>query len=101
MVNVVAAQQAGGLVPVVHAELAPGPVAVGVDGGLRHAQLSGDLLGAEVLVDEPQALPFALRQQLDRMGSGVGPNGHARCSKRPLLRFVYLWARNGGSRVVL
>ena len=72
-----AAQQAGGLVPVVHAELAPGPVAVGVDGGLRQAQLAGDLLGAEVLVDKPQALPFALRQQLDGTGVRLGSNGHA------------------------
>jgi hypothetical protein len=72
----VAAQQAGGLITVVHAELAPGAVAVGVDGGLGHAQLAGDLLGAEVLVDEPQALPFALRQQLDRMSLRLGPNSH-------------------------
>ena len=77
MVNVVSAQQPRGLVAVVHAELAPGAVAVGVDGGLRHAQLAGDLLGAEMLVDEPQALPFALRQQLDGMSLRLGPNSHA------------------------
>ena len=77
MVNVVAAQHPGGLVAVVHAELAPRTVAVGVDRGLRHAQLAGDLLGAEMLVDEPQALPFALRQQLDRLGDGLGPDRHA------------------------
>ena len=77
MVNVVAAQQAGGLVAVVHAELAARAVAVGVHRGLGHPELAGDLLGAEVLVDEPQALPFALRQQLDGVGVRLGPNSHA------------------------
>jgi hypothetical protein len=77
MVNVVAAQQAGGLVTIVHTELAPGAVAVGVHRGLGHAQLAGDLLGAEVLVDKPQAFPFALRQQLDRMSLRLGPDRHA------------------------
>ena len=76
MVNVVAAQQAGGLVPVVHAELAPRPVAVGVDGGLGHAQLAGDLLGAEVLVDEAQALTLPLREQADRIFLDLRPCAH-------------------------
>ena len=80
MVNVVAAQQPGGLIPVVDAELSARAVAVGVDRGLRHPQLAGDLLGAEVLVDEAQALPFALRQQLDGLGAGLGPHSHADAS---------------------
>ena len=101
MVNVVAAQQAGGLVTVVHAELAPRAVAVGVHERLRHPQLPGDLLGAEMLVHEPQALPFALRQQLDRMGCRIGPHRHANHSKRRLSRFVYLGARIQPPRVVL
>ena len=65
MVNVLAAQQARGFVPVGHAKLAPGAVAVGVDGGLGHAELTGDLLGAQVLVDETQALAFARGQDVD------------------------------------
>jgi hypothetical protein len=78
MVNaVVAAQEAGRLIAVGNAQLAPRSVAIGVDRGLGHPQLAGDLLGAEVLVDEPQAFPFALRQQLDRLAQGVGSHRHA------------------------
>jgi len=69
-------QQAGGLVAIADAQLAPSPVAVGVDRGLGHAELARDLLGAQVLVDQAQALALALRQQLDRMRRGVGPRGH-------------------------
>jgi len=47
---------------VVDAELAARPIAIGVDGGLRHSQLAGDLLGAEMLVDKTQAIALALRQ---------------------------------------
>ena len=68
-----AAQQARGFVTVGDAELAPRAVAIGVDRGLRHPQFAGDLLGAQVLVHEAQTFPFALRQQLDRAGHGVGP----------------------------
>jgi hypothetical protein len=60
-------QQTGGLVAVRHAELAPRPVAVGVDGRLRHAELAGDLLRAEVLIDQPQAFALAGGQELDRI----------------------------------
>ena len=80
MVNVLAAQQARGFVPVGHAELAPGAVAVGVDGRLGHAQLAGDLFGAEVLVHQAQALALALRQQLDGVAYGVRAHGHTRGS---------------------
>ena len=71
MVNVLAAQQARGFVAVGHAEFAPGAVAIGVDGGLGELQLAGDLLGAEVLVDQAQAVALTLREQLDRTGHGV------------------------------
>jgi hypothetical protein len=60
-------QQPRGLVAVRHAELAAGPVAVGVDGRLRHAQLAGDFLRAQVLIDQPQAFALARREQLDRI----------------------------------
>jgi hypothetical protein len=93
MVNVSAAQQAGGFVAVVHPELAAGAVAIGVDGGLRHPELAGDLLGAEMLVHEAQAFSFALGQQLDGMGQIVGPNGHALHSKRRISQNVYFDAK--------
>jgi hypothetical protein len=48
----------------VHAELSPGAVAVGVHRRLRHAQLTRDLLGAEMLVDQAQAFALALGEQL-------------------------------------
>ena len=65
MVNVELADDARGFVAVGDAELLAGAVAVGVDRGLRHAQLAGDLLGAEVLVDEAQTFALPLRQELD------------------------------------
>ena len=46
-----------------------------------------------MLVDEAQTLPFALRQQLDRMGVGLGPQSHTAFSKRRLSQFVYFGAR--------
>lgn len=65
MVNVEAAGQAGGRIAVLDAELAAGAVAIGVHRGLGHAELSGDLLGRQVLVDEPQAFALARREQPD------------------------------------
>ena len=90
MVNVVPPQQTGRFVPVAHAEFASGAVAIGVHGCLRHAELAGDLLGAQVLVHEAQAFTFALRQQLDGASHGVRPCGHGPSSKRRLFQFVYL-----------
>ncbi|MFA5601627.1 MAG: hypothetical protein WDA06_13610, partial [Phenylobacterium sp.] len=58
-------EQAGRLVAVADAELAAGPVAIGVDGGLRHPQFARDLLGRKVLVDEAQAFALSRRQELD------------------------------------
>jgi hypothetical protein len=53
------------LIAVADAELLAGAVAVGVDRGLGHAKLTGDLLGAEMLVDQTQAFPLALCQKVD------------------------------------
>ena len=58
-------QQARRFVAVRHAQLAPGAVAVGIDGGLGHAQLPGDLFGAQMAVHEAQAFPLPGRQELD------------------------------------
>ncbi|HEX3886595.1 MAG TPA: hypothetical protein VHW05_03780 [Phenylobacterium sp.] len=55
--------QARGGVAILHAQLAPRAVAIGVDGRLRHAELAGDLLGRQVLIDQPQAFTFAGGQQ--------------------------------------
>ena len=57
-------EHAGRGVAVVDPELAAGAVAIGVDRGLRHAELTCDLFGAEVLVHETQAFPLASGQQL-------------------------------------
>lgn len=88
-----AAQQAGGLVAVGDAELAAGPVAVGVDRGFRHAELAGDLLGAQMLVDEAQAFALALRKQLDGILGDVGAWRHGKMSKRRLSGGVYFKAK--------
>ena len=76
MVNVLAAQQARGLVPVGHAELAPGAVAVGVDGRLGHPQLAGDLLGRQVLIDQAQAIALTRREQPHRVFGDNVPCAH-------------------------
>jgi len=44
MVNVELPGQAGGGVAVLDAKLAAGPIAIGVDRGLRHAEFARDLL---------------------------------------------------------
>jgi hypothetical protein len=74
------AQQAGRLVAVGHAELAARPVAVGVDGGLRHPELAGDLLRAEMLVDQPQALALTRGEELDRVFADGRTVRHGRSS---------------------
>lgn len=76
MVNVHLAQQARGGVAVVHAELAAGAVAVGVHGGLGHAELAGDLLGRQVLIDQAQAFPLPGREQVNRIGGDVRARSH-------------------------
>jgi hypothetical protein len=63
MVNVELPGEAGGRVPIVNAELAPRAVAIGVDRGLRHAKLAGDLLGRKMLIDKPQAFTLPWRKK--------------------------------------
>jgi hypothetical protein len=59
--------EARGGVAVLHAQLAPGAVAIGVDGSLRHAEFAGDLLGRQMLIDQPQAFTLARREQAHRI----------------------------------
>jgi hypothetical protein len=54
-------------VAILDAELAPRAVAIGVDGSLRHAELAGDLLRGQVLIDQPQAFALARRKQPHRI----------------------------------
>lgn len=56
------AEQLRRLEAVIHAELSAGAIAVGVDGSLGHAEFARDLLGAQMLVHETQAIAFPLRQ---------------------------------------
>lgn len=65
--SVVSDQAARRLIAVGHAQFPPRTVAIGVDRRLRHAQSPGDLLGAQVTVDQPQAFPLPRGEQLDRI----------------------------------
>ena len=53
-------QPAGGLIPVVSAQLASCTIAIGVDRGFRHPKLAGDLLRAEMAINQPQAFALPL-----------------------------------------
>lgn len=64
------------LVAVVDAQLAARTVAVGVDRRLRHSEFAGDLLGAHVLVDQPQTIALARRQKFDLGTRNVGSFAH-------------------------
>jgi hypothetical protein len=57
------AGETGGAVAVLDAQLAAGAVAIGVDRGLGHAELSGDLFGGQVLIDQPQAFTLSRRKK--------------------------------------
>ena len=54
-------------IAILDAQLAAGPVAIGVDGRLRHPEFAGDLLRRQVLIDQPQAFAFARREQPHRI----------------------------------
>jgi len=80
MVNVELAGEAGGGVAVLDAQLAPRAVAIGVDRGLGHAELAGDLLGGQVLVHQTQAFALALCEQSHRIFGNDAPCGHGDAS---------------------
>ena len=66
-IDVELAGEARGGIAVLDAQLAARPVAVGVDGSLGHAELAGDLLRRQVLIDEPQAFALARGEQSHRI----------------------------------
>lgn len=92
MVNVKAARQAGGGVAILDAQLAAGAVAIGIHRGLGHAQFAGDLLGRQVLIDEPQTFALARSQQVHVIVVDVIAGAHQATSKRRLLPRVYFKA---------
>jgi hypothetical protein len=60
-------QGAGGGEPVLDAQALAGLVQVRVDGVLGDVQLTGDLLGRKVAIDEAEALPLPRRQLTDTL----------------------------------
>jgi hypothetical protein len=80
MVNVELAGEPRGGVAILDAKLAPGPVAIGVDRGLGHAQLAGDLLRRQVLVDQPQAFALAWGEQPHGIFGNDVPCSHGESS---------------------
>jgi hypothetical protein len=66
-VNVQLTRQARRGVAILDAQLAAGAVAIGVDGSLRHAEFTGDLLRRQVLIDQTQAFALARREQSHRI----------------------------------
>lgn len=67
-------------VAILDAELAPGAVAIGVDGSLRHAEFARDLFRRQVLIDQPQAFAFARREQPHRIFGDDVSCGHIEAS---------------------
>ena len=78
MVNVELAGQAGGGIAIVHAKLAPGAVAIGVDRGLGHPKLTGDLLRRQVLIDQPQAFALTWRKKPGWIIHDIRSSAHSR-----------------------
>jgi hypothetical protein len=71
-------QQARGLVAVLHAQAMARLVEVRVDGVLGDAEPAADLLGAQVVMDQPQALPLSRGEQLDRLAGRLLGLAHRR-----------------------
>lgn len=101
MVNVELPGEAGGGVTVLDAELAAGAIAVGVHRGLGHAELAGDLLGGQVLVDEPQTLALARCEQPHRIFGDDISCDHSASSKRRLGARVYFNAKAAAGSATL
>ena len=69
-------QGAGGGVTVADPQLAARTIAIGVDRGLRHAQLASDLLGAEVPIDQTQTVALPRSQKLNCICGGLDLCAH-------------------------
>ena len=89
MVNVELPGEAGRGEAILDAQFAARAVAIGINRGLRHAQLAGDLFGRQVLVDEAQAVAFALREQPHRICDDLNSCAHDSPSKPRLRALVY------------
>jgi len=76
MVNVRLPCEARGGVAVLDAELAARAVAIGIHRGLGHAELAGDLLGRQVLIDQAQAIALTRREQPNRVFGDDVPCAH-------------------------
>jgi hypothetical protein len=64
--SILSGHKAGGLIAGLDAEPLARLVDVRIDRVFGDAKAAGDLLGAEMLVDEPQTLPFAGGEKLQR-----------------------------------
>ena len=89
------ARQSRGGVAILDAQLAPRAVAIGVDRGLRHAELAGNLLRRKMLIDEAQTLAFAGGEQPHGIIDDVVACAHYANSKRRLGPPVYFKAKIG------
>src|SRR5579862_1531858 len=93
MVNVELPGEPGRGVAVLDAELPASPIAVGVHRGLGHAEFARDLLGRQMLIDQPKAFTLAGREQSDRVLCDDVPCAHGPTSKRRLEAYVYFKAK--------
>lgn len=76
MVNVELPGETGGGVAVFDPKFATRAVAVGVHRGLGHAELAGDLLRRQMLIDQSQAFALARREQTHRVLGNDVPCDH-------------------------
>ncbi|HRD28811.1 MAG TPA: hypothetical protein PLO65_10975 [Caulobacter sp.] len=81
MIDLPGPQQPGRVAAAGDAEPPPGLVEVAIDGMLRNPQAAGDFLGVQVLGDQPETLPLARGQALDRRWVVLLP--HDRRGKSP------------------
>ena len=80
MVNVELAGEPGRGIAVLDAQLAPRAVAVGVHRGFGHAKFARDLLGRQVLIDQPQAFALAGCEQTHRIFRNDDARDHSASS---------------------
>ena len=86
---------------ILDAKLAPRAIAIGVDGGLRHAELTGDLLRRQMLIHQPQAIALAKGEQSHGVFDDFVPHAHCVRIKRRLGLRVYFNAWAGSASATL